>query len=262
MQDRSPTAPSWHRTVLALAAFLALAGVRPVAAADGETALDRARFYAGVFAGSGLAGGRIVDVDGFANWGHPGSATRYDDSGPLAGALIGRKFELRGVPLRLELDAAFGDLRAKASALDPVDRDETAESEFRWIATLRVGVERSVGRATLFVSGGLAAAEIVNSVTDIDFGANIPRHRDPDDSFRDRSTRIGWSVGVGAETPLSDAWTLRIEASYLDFGRDTHTVNRSGGNRCGRGNPRRPCPYKLENRLGSLRLAVIRRFGD
>ena len=131
---------------------------------------------------------------------------------------------------------------------------------FRWIATARGGVEQTLGPVTVFASGGVAAARIYNSVTDIDFGPNIPRHIDRDDSFRDSSTRIGWVIGLGVEAPLADAWTLRLEGSSLDFGRSKHYVNRSGNNRCGAEGPRRPCPYSVENKLGIVRLAIIRRF--
>ena len=78
---------------------------------------------------------------------------------------------------------------------------------------------------------------------------------------RDGSTEIGWVIGLGVEAPLADAWTLRLGGSYLDFGRSTHYVNRSGDNRCGPEGGRRPCPYNIENNLGILRLAIIYRFG-
>ena len=64
-------------------------------------------------------------------------------------------------------------------------------------------------------------------------------------------------IGLGVEAPLADAWTLRLGGSYLDFGRSTHYVNRSGDNRCGPEVPRRPCPYNIENNLGLVRLAII-----
>ena len=90
---------------------------------------------------------------------------------------------------------------------------------------------------------------------------DVPPRLDADDSFRDGSTEIGWVIGAGVEVPLADAWMLRLEGSYLDFGRSTHYVNRSGDNRCGPDKPRRPCSYTIENNLGVVRLAIIRRFG-
>ena len=263
---------AWRRAIIALPALAMLANGSPANAAN-DNGFDWTGTYAGVFAGSGRADNRIVDVDGFSNWGNPGWAVDYDDAGFAAGALIGRKLEIGGVPLRVELDGTFGDMSANTSRIDPGnpdDPDETVESEFRWIATARAGVERTIGPATLFVSAGLAAARIENALTDLDRGLDrsfdpprpTPWRMDPDDSFRDGSTELGWVIGAGVETPLSDAWTLRLEGSYLDFGEGVHHANRSGNNRCcGADTPRRPVSYRIENRLGIVRLGIVYRFG-
>ena len=157
----------------------------------------------------------------------------------------------------VDVDGTFGDLSADTNTLDPEGLDETAQVDFRWNVTTRAGVEQAVGRSTIFATGGLAIARIANSVTDIDFP---PTCLDPDDSFRDSSTEVGCVIGAGVETPLSDTWTLRLEGSYMDFGLSTYSVNRSGNNACGPGNPRRPCPYNIEHKLGLVRLALINPF--
>ena len=236
-------------------------GVPPANAGGFDAAFDWAGTYGGVFAGLGRADNRVVDAEGFANWGNPGWSVDYDDTGFTGGALVGKKLETGGVTFRIELDGTFGGLSATSDRLDPQDLDETVKSEFRWIATARAGIERAIGPVTVFATGGMAAARIVNSVTDIDFGPDMPARVDPDDSFRESSMEIGWVAGLGVEAPLAEAWTLRLEGSYMDFGQGTHYVNRSGDGRCGPGSPRQPCPYEVQNRLGIARLAVIRRFG-
>ena len=263
MNENSRRATMWRYAAIALSAFSMLAFAGSARAGSESAAFDWAGTYMGVFAGAGRTDNRIVDVDGFANWGNPGSVVDYDASGFVGGAMVGKKFEIGGVPLRIELDGTFGGLSASSNRLDPNPGglDETVKSEFRWIATARTGIEQSIGPATVFAFGGIAAARIENSVTDIDFGPNMPARMDPDDSFRDGSTEIGWVIGLGAEAPLADAWTLRLEGSYLDFGRSTHYVNRSGNNSCGPGMPRRPCRYIIENNIGIVRLAITYRFG-
>ena len=263
--------------VLPVLAVLANAGFGPARAESGApdgTGAD-AGIYAGVFVGSGRADGRVVDVNGFSYSGRPGWAVDYDDTGFVGGALVGRRFAIGGVALRVELDGTFGNLSAKTNRIDPRFRppDETVESKFRWIATVRAGVEQSVGRATLFAVAGLAAGRIENSLTDLDaYRRNgewvlLPNGRpaqrmDPDDSFRNGSTEIGWVIGAGVEAALTDAWTLRLSGSYLDFGRSTHHANLSGNDRCcGAGSPRTPVSYRIENKLGIARAALIRRFG-
>ena len=250
---------AWHSVVLALTALLLFVNGDPARAGSDDAALDFewAETYAGVFAGYGRMNNRLVDVDGFANWGQAGSESHYNDDGFAGGLLVGKKFTIGDVPFRLEVDGTFGDLSADTNTLDPEGLDETAKAEFRWSITTRAGLEYTIGRATIFTTGGLAIARIANSVTDIDFP---PTRVDPDDSFRDSSTEIGWVIGAGVETPLADDWTLRLEGSYMDFGSSTYNVNRSGNNSCGPGNPRRPCPYHVEHNLTLIRLALIHPF--
>ena len=264
--ERTPRAlfrrgSAWSHMFVVLPILLMLMNGGPANAGSDDAALEWAETYAGGFGGTGRMDNRIVDIDGFANWGHPGSVSDYDNTGFVGGGLIGKKFNLAGAPLRIEFNGMFGHMSARTNRLDPVGLDETAEAKFRWITTMGAGIEHAIEGATVFATGGLATAGIANSVTDIDFAENMPPEVDRDDSFRDNAMEIGWVIGGGIETPLADAWSLRIEASYLDLGRGTHYVNRSANNRCGPGNSQRPCPYNVDNTLGIVRWAIIYRFG-
>ena len=263
--ERNPRSTSrrgtaWHHVFVVPLVLLMLANGGPARAGSDEAALEWAEAYAGGFGGLGRMVNGIVDVDGFANWGNPGSVSNYDATGFVGGVLMGKKVDIEGVPLRIEFDSTFGAMSARTNKLDPEGLDETAAAEFRWVTTVRAGIEHAIEGATVFATGGLATAGIANSVTDIDFGPNMPPKVDLDDSFRDNSAGIGWVIGGGVETPLTDAWSLRFEGSYLDFGRGTHYVNRSGNNRCGPGNSRRPCPYNVDNTIGIVRWAIIYQF--
>lgn len=246
----------WCSAAVAFAVLFTLAN----ASAESESP-GGAGIYAGVFGGLGLTSGRLTDIEGFANWGHPGTVTNYDTSGLMGGALLGKRFQAGAAPLRFELDAAFGGRTASTDRLDPGGRDETARVRFRWVSTARMGIERDGGPMTLFLNGGVVVAGVVNSVTDIDFSRDRPPAFDPDDSFEDESTRVGWVAGLGVEAPLADGWTVRVDGSYLNFGRSTHKVNLSGNNPCGAGGPRRPCTHRVNNALALARLALIYRFG-
>ncbi len=213
--------------------------------------------YAGILIGPGFMKNRILDVDGFADWGNPGTVSKYDDTGLVGGFLVGRKFDVGGLVLRAELDGTITHVSASTDKLDPEGLDETAQSNFPWIVSVRGGIEQAVGRVTVFATAGLVIAGMGNSVTDIDSGTIW----DPDDSFSKDSTEVGWVIGTGLETALSDVWALRLEASFMDFGENSHLVNRSGNNLCcGPATPRRPVTYQVENRLSTARLALIRRF--
>ena len=250
---------AWHQIVLVLTVLFLLMSGDPARAGSDDAPVEFVwgETYAGVFGGYARMNNRLVDVDGFANWGQPGSGSNYNDDGLAGGVLVGKKFGIGGVPFRIEVDGTFGDLSATTNTLDPEGLDETAKAKFRWSVTTRAGVEQALGRTTVFATGGLAIARVANSVTDIDFP---PPRLDPDDSFRDSATEIGWVVGVGVETPLADTWLLRLDGSYMDFGSSTYDVNRSGDNRCGPGGPRRPCLYNVEHRLGLVRMAIVYPF--
>ena len=252
--------PLGRRAPLALAALFLLAHAAPAGAAC-DDANDAGCAYAGLLAGSSRAFNRIVDVDGFANWGNPGSALDYDDVELTGSALVGRRLGIGPVPLRIEADATFGDMRASTNMLDPQGLDETAAAKIRWIVTAAAGSDFTIGRFTVFGKGGLAVADVDNSVTDIDFFRDMPPTMDPDDSFREISTDFGWQVAAGVEAEFAGAWALRLDASYMALGQSTYAVNRGRNNRCGPGGPHRPCLYEVEHTLGLLRLGFVYRFG-
>ena len=245
----------------ALALLLAIVAGGPANAAEDDSISREAGTYMGIFIGSGQADNRLADRDGFASWGNPGTVTRHEDSGFIGGVMIGKRFDFGGVSFRIELDGAIGDMETETNQLDPEGLDETAVTEFQWITTARIGIEKSIGSATVFATGGLARAGIENFVTDIDFGTNRPATVDPDDSFHSRSTETGWAFGAGVEFPVVDDWILRLEALRLDFGRNDYHVNRSHNNTCGPGGPRRSCLYEVENKLDAFRLGVTHRLG-
>ncbi len=253
--------PARMRAVPVLAALLLLAAAAPAGAACDDTDGDTDCIYTGMLVGSARAYNRIVDVDGFANWGKPGSTLDYDDVELTGSALVGRRLRIGPVPLRIEADATFGDMRATTNLLDPQGLDETAEAKLRWIATAGAGSDFTIGRFTVFGKGGLAVADVDNSVTDIDFFRDRPPMLDPDDSFREVSTDFGWQLAAGVEAALAAGWALRLDATYMEFGRSTYAVNRGRNNRCGPGGPYRPCQYEIEHTLGLLRLGFIYRFG-
>ncbi len=265
-----------RRAAFAAPVLLALAG--GANAGDDGAAFVWGETYAGAFVGMARADNRIADRDGFSNPGNPGWAVGYRESGFVFGGLVGQRFAVGGAPLRIEIDGAFGGPSATTNRIDPRvvavqpppgGSDETAVSEYRWIAAARVGIERIAGPATFFVAAGPAVARIDNALTDLDRGLDrgvdpprpTPWRPDPDDSFRDGATKVGWTVAAGVETALADGWVLRLEGLYLDFGRATHRANLSGDDRCcGSGSPRRPVSYTVDNRLAAMRLAIVLRF--
>ena len=235
---------------------------------EGDETTELDNNYIGVFVGLGRAKNELTDVEGFANWGRPNSSVDYENTEPVTGLLIGKKVNINGIPLRLELDVIFGDMSASTNKLDPVGLDETAKADILWLVTARTGIEKDLGPVTVFANGGLAVARVSNSVIDIDFRSNGPPQKDPDDSFSDHSTRVGWVVGFGAEMPLDktrilqndEGWFLRLGVSYINLGKNRYEVNHSGNNSCGPEGPRKPCSYDIKNEVSIIRLVLVHRF--
>jgi len=85
-----------------------------------------------------------------------------------------------------------------------------------WLATFRDRAGLTVDRTLLYITGGLALGGVKNSV---DTTFSCPRC-DPAENFSlvYNDTRVGWAVGGGIEHMLTQNWTLRAEALYVDLG--------------------------------------------
>ena len=101
--------------VITLSAFLVLTFPDPVRAGEGDVVSTPSEIYAGIFATRNRISNRIVDVDGFANWGQSGWAIDYDNSGSAGGVLIGRRYEQGDVSIRTELDIMSGGISATSN---------------------------------------------------------------------------------------------------------------------------------------------------
>ena len=134
-----------------------------------------------------------------------------------------------------------GKVSATSNRLDPEGLDETVQSVCCQIATARAGIEQPVGAATIFAAGGLAAARIEHSVTDIDFGPNMPP----------RSVKGGAKVDHGGggkvDHPAGGAASRR-EASGRRGGCGSISPRRCG---CFvAGNPARFSPFGVGEHVG------------
>ena len=260
-----PTIPrAWHLLAMAGAWLLLIVSATSAGAEGSQRGSAWAGSYAGLSVGIGRLSNDIRDVDGFANWGNPGSALDYDATRAVGAVFAGRRFAVGGVGLRYEVEAMPGGLSGRTDGLDPTCADEAAATRLRWAVAARFGVEQEIGNVQTFALVGPVLARIVNAVTDTDYtGSCLERDLrfDADDSFRSESTRLGWTLGIGIETELAPRWVLRLDGAYFDLGEESYRVNRSLNNPCGPDGPRAPCTYTIDNRMTALRIAVVYRFG-
>ena len=122
----------------------------------------------------------------------PGSVSKYDDTGFVGGVLVGGKFDVGGLTLRMELDGTLTNVSASTDKLDPKVWTKLPNRNFRG-SFLRAGeLNKRLAGVTVFVTTGLAFAGISNSVTDID-SSDSGSMVDPDDSFsKDSRKWAGW----------------------------------------------------------------------
>jgi iron complex outermembrane recepter protein len=112
----------------------------------------------------------------------------------------------------------IGDAAPVAASLDRAQKLD-------WFATVRGRIGATVTPDTLmYVTGGLAVAEIKTAGTISGFSSSVDENGNPivtpvGVGFYDHRTKAGWTVGAGFETHLSGNLTGKVEYLYLDFGR-------------------------------------------
>jgi len=189
-------------------------------------------FYVGANAGWGW-GEKTGDRTGYQATA-PGFAavvgsipTSYDvqANGLLGGGQVGYNWQSSMIVYGFEADLQASNIHDNRTVLLPTGAISApsisnAEDRLRWFGTVRarLGVTPTE-RALYYVTGGFAYGR-VESRADVCF----PLFNGVCDGFLSRSlkkTKIGWTIGGGAEYALDNKWALKIEYLYLDLGSDT-----------------------------------------
>lgn len=111
----------------------------------------------------------------------------------------------------------------------------------RWQGSLRGRVGAAFGPAMLYVTGGLAFADLNYSYTNAATAVT--------ESFR--STEAGWTVGTGVEWALMNNLSARLEYRYTDFGSVTNASTAAFAG----------STYDHDPHFHTVRLGVSYRFG-
>jgi outer membrane immunogenic protein len=137
-------------------------------------------------------------------------------SGLIGGADGGARYQLRKLVVGVEGDITFGNLKgtnADAFGPDsfPISRAITADTKWTATAAATFGVAAE-GNWLLYGKAGVAFAN--TGYTD---SWSVPGMLLFGGTARD--TRVGWTAGTGVEWAVSNAWSLKVEYDYLDFGK-------------------------------------------
>jgi outer membrane immunogenic protein len=123
----------------------------------------------------------------------------------------------------LGIEADFNGLSSKSSFCDVNDCGSNSPLIFAtrtdWLSTVRGRVGYTWDRSMLYVTGGVAFADVRDSfnlfsVTDV---------------ATNRQTRSGYAVGGGLETALLANWTLKAEYLFADVGSNRVFTNPGDG---------------------------------
>src|SRR5262249_53932145 len=96
----------------------------------------------------------------------------------------------------------------------------TPTSKLRWFGTTRIRTGVVVDNLLLYVTGGLAYANIKRNAVFFENDGDTSQ-----ETFSSNKTRLGWTAGAGTEWAISQNWSLKSEFLYMQFGKDetTHT---------------------------------------
>ena len=208
----------------ALFATSALADGMPTArgvqiAAAAPTAQCSAAAWNGLYAGAQVGTATLYSQTAFEDV--LGIATRHDDTGLLVGGQIGYNWARCNSLMGIEADFAWSNVESNGGlnlgGIYPGGGSQFSNKvEMNWFSTIRARAGITVDNMLLYVTGGVAFADIKHSgATTLDFSnqecwANCRSNA----SYNDSDTRWGFVVGGGVEYKLSDRISVKSEALY------------------------------------------------
>lgn len=198
-------------------------------------------FYLGVHGGG--AYGR--DDIGFVGYGQT-AGTR--SAGVLGGGQIGYNYQMANkFVLGIEADASWADLKGGRTCGTDTGLDAlgnpggfspfflTCDTRLNWLASATARVGYAWDRTLYYVKGGAAFVNETVSANCIVGPLNVPGNPRTCNNqagalinnISTEDTRVGWTIGVGAEFALDANWSAKAEYDYMGFG--TRTALASDG---------------------------------
>lgn len=225
------------RVLLGTAATAALCLSLPVFAADLPARITKAPpaavspaynwsgFYAGLSAGytfgeredittTGQAAANITNVAIGARPGRVG----LDRDGFIGGGQMGYNWQVGpNWVFGLETDISYVDIRRDVNVVGTTGLSNNFRTRMEYLGTVRGRIGYAWDRTLVYATGGLAYAEIDNTVNFFGPAGQLQF------TGNNRSTEAGYAVGAGIEHAFAPNWTVKAEYLFYDL-RD-RTVN-------------------------------------
>jgi outer membrane immunogenic protein len=157
-------------------------------------------FYIGINGGGGFGTGGIDT---------PVGSTSFDTSGGLVGGTLGYNLQTGPWVWGLEGDIDWTNLRGSTGSAVCVGCGISNS----WLATVRGRLGYAMNRFMPYITGGLAVGDVK---------LTVPGFAGTSD------TRVGWTIGGGAEFALIGNWTAKAEYLYVDLGSTDCSVGSCG----------------------------------
>jgi outer membrane immunogenic protein len=110
----------------------------------------------------------------------------------------------------------------------------STEQRIDWLTTLRGRAGMTIDRSLVYLTGGLAVAEIETDYTLVSSpgsggtaSGNFAQFGLPGGVAiaHFNNDKVGWCLGAGVETKLSCHWSLKVEYLFVDLGRVEHSFD-------------------------------------
>ena len=188
----------------ALAADLYVPAEPPAApvATMSEPGIDWTGFYAGVIGGYGA--GDMQTTNGTGN-------TTINPNGAIAGVTAGTNYQIGSMVLGVEGDVGWSGQSGTATCAG----GGTCSADLDWVGSVRGRVGYAFDPMLVYGTGGVAMTQANTSVSPA-VGGTTGTNSD---------TYVGWTVGAGVETALTQQVSAKLEYNYSDFGSRTAPVN-------------------------------------
>ena len=166
-------------------------------------------FYVGAQAGWAQTRTELTPGAAIAGQAAVASLPSLNRDGATVGLLAGYNYQIGQLVLGGEIDGAAlitGKQRFTALTGDFI----TAHTN--WVGSARLRVGYAFDRFMIYATGGLALAAAKSTVTGTGYSYGAGD-----------STRVGWTLGAGAEYAITNNWIAGLEYRYSQFEEDTYT---------------------------------------
>jgi outer membrane immunogenic protein len=221
----------------AVAASLVLASTVGASAADMPTKApvyapiamyNWSGFYAGVNAGAAFGRSSTQTSTVFSPTGYFAATSvtsiaavgdqSANKAGFTGGLQLGYNWQINSAVIGLEADFGYMGTRTSVTSgavypcCAPTAYSITQSAKTDWLMTLRPRVGIANNNWLLYVTGGLAIAQVKGDFNFTDTFATAA------ESASISKTKVGWALGGGVEYALAGKWSLKAEYLHVDLG--------------------------------------------